>query len=135
MSAWLQDNMILLLGGLVVAWMLWQRLIAPRLSGVKTMTASDYFTFRSQPHVLVDVRTTGEWNNGHAPKAKHMPLDQFGVQMQRLPQDKPVVLLCASGMRSAAAAAKLARSGHPQIYNFSGGMAAWQGAGLPVTRK
>ncbi len=133
-GAWIQDNLILLPGLLIIAWLLWQRLLAPRLAGVRNMSASEYLRFRHEPHVLVDVRSDGEWRSGHPPSARHIPLSTFASRMDALPKDQAVVLICASGMRSASAAARLARAGHPRVYNFSGGLAAWSSAGLPLTR-
>ncbi len=57
--------------------------------------------------------------------------------MQRsdeIPLDQPVVVICASGNRSAMAATKLAKLGFTTVYNFSGGMSAWGGTQLPVKR-
>jgi len=44
----------------------------------------------------------------------------------------PLVVICASGNRSAMAATKLAKAGFEPVYNFSGGMGSWKSAGLPV---
>ncbi|MDQ6979081.1 MAG: hypothetical protein Q9M09_02755 [Mariprofundaceae bacterium] len=44
MAAWLQANVLMIAGTLIIGWMLWQRLIAPRLAGVKSMDAGDYLT-------------------------------------------------------------------------------------------
>jgi len=52
--------------------------------------------------------------------------------MGELATDKPFVVVCALGNRSALAATKLAQSGFENVYNFSGGMGSWKGAGLPV---
>jgi len=129
----MQENMGYILLGLVVAWMLWQRLLAPMLSGVKRMSAADYMKFRRDEHTLIDVRTRSEWNSGHPDNAIHLPLDQLGAGMDRLDRAKPLVVICASGSRSAMAAAKLAKAGFSPVYNFTGGMGAWRSAGLPVS--
>jgi len=117
---------------LLLGWVLWRRLIAPRLSGVKSISASEYLQMRDQAHTLVDVRQPGEWQAGHAKAAVHIPLGDISARMQEIAQDKPVVVICASGNRSAMAATKLAQSGFSNVYNFSGGMAAWKSTGLPV---
>ena len=128
----LQENSINIFLGLLVGWMLWKRFIGPKLSGVKSMSASDYKQLVSQPHTLLDVRQQAEWVSGHAKSAVHMPLGELSTRMQEIAQEIPVVVICASGNRSAMAATKLAKSGFDTVYNFSGGMGAWQGAGLPV---
>lgn len=81
--------------------------------------------------VLLDVRETSEWNSGHAPNARHIPLGALPARLGELPAGRPVVAVCQSGMRSARAARLLARQGH-EVYNLRGGMRAWAGAGLPV---
>jgi rhodanese-related sulfurtransferase len=134
MAAWLQANVLTVAGALIIGWMLWQRLIAPRLAGVKPMDASDYLTFRNTPHTLIDVRSLDEWNSAHPASARHIPLGEIDEQSKHIPQDKPVVFICASGMRSASAAAKVAKAGHADVYNFSGGLGSWDAAGLPVKR-
>jgi len=129
---WIQQNLVNILIGALVFWMLWKRLIAPKLSGVKSMSAADYMSFREQEHVLLDVRSAGEWESGHASQAIHIALGEIGSRMSELPKDKDLVVVCASGNRSAMAATKLAKAGFEPVYNFSGGMGAWQSAGLPM---
>lgn len=130
----LQDNLGYVLLAAFAGWMLWRRLIAPRLFGVKSLSAGEYMRLRDEPHVLVDVRTAGEWAAGHAPKAVHIPLSEVEQRLQEIPRNMPVICICASGNRSAVAATSLARKGIAPVYNFSGGMASWQSAGLPVSR-
>jgi rhodanese-related sulfurtransferase len=82
---------------------------------------------------LVDVRERGEWNTGHAPQALHVPLGDIAKAPGRLPQGRPVVVVCASGMRSRTAAKHLRDHGFDAA-SISGGMAAWRGAGGSVRR-
>jgi rhodanese-related sulfurtransferase len=128
----IQQNLISVFIAALVLWMLWRRVVAPGLSGVKGISAAEYMNFRNEPHTLVDVRTNGEWSSGHAPKALHIPLSEFNQRQREIAQDRPVVVVCASGNRSAVAATSLARSGHESVYNFAGGMGSWKSAGLPV---
>lgn len=80
---------------------------------------------------MVDVRERGEWNTGHAPQAVHVPLGDIAKAPGRLRQDRPVVVVCASGMRSRVAAKHLRDHGFDAA-SISGGMAAWRGAGGSV---
>jgi len=129
---WIQQNIVNIIIGMLVFWMLWKRLVAPKLSGVKSMSAGDYQSFRHEDHTLVDVRSGGEWQSGHPSRAIHIELGQVSQRMHEIPKDKPLVVICASGNRSAMAATKLANAGFEPVYNFAGGMGAWQSAGLPV---
>ncbi len=82
---------------------------------------------------LVDVRESNEWRTGHAPGAVHIPLGQIAQSARRLQKARPVVVVCASGMRSRTAAQQLRNLGY-QATSVSGGMAAWRRAGGEVTR-
>jgi len=130
--AWVQQNVGNILIAVVITWLLWKRLIAPKLSGVKSMTISDYHTLRNEEHTLLDVRSTGEWQSGHPSNAVHIELGEISKRMHELPKDKPLIVICASGNRSAMAATKLANAGFEPVYNFSGGMSSWKSSGLPV---
>jgi len=85
-----------------------------------------------QGAVLLDVREPFEWQAGHAPKARHIPLGQLAQRVRELPADRPVVVVCRSGNRSARAAAALVRDHGRTASNLRGGMRAWAAAGLPV---
>lgn len=76
---------------------------------------------------LIDVRSRGEWNGGHAREARHIPLDALESKLSSLPKSTPVVAICASGMRSASAARMLASHGY-EASTVRGGMAAWNRA-------
>jgi len=128
----MQQNAVYIFIALLVGWMLWQRVIAPKISGVRSITASDYMQMRREAHTLLDVRQPGEWNSGHPKAAMHIPLGEVATRMREIEQDKPVVVICASGNRSVMAATALAKAGFDSVYNFSGGMGAWRSAGLPV---
>jgi len=128
----IQQNASYIILTLIIVWMLWKRIIAPKLSGVKTISATDYMQMRRDPHILVDVRQPGEWASGHPTTAIHIPLGEIANRMHEISRDKPVIVICASGNRSAMAATKLAKGGVQQVYNFSGGMGAWRSAGLPT---
>jgi rhodanese-related sulfurtransferase len=84
--------------------------------------------------VLIDVREPHEWRAGHAPDAKHIPLQQLPAQLASLPRTSPVYLICRSGNRSHTAAAFLQRNGFERPVNVRGGMIAWQRAGLPIEK-
>lgn len=84
--------------------------------------------------VLVDVRDAAAWRTGHAPGAQHVPLARLPRESDALAgRGQPVAFVCRSGHRSAAACA-VGRCHGIEALNVRGGMAAWQRAGLPVTR-
>lgn len=128
----MQQYSVYIFTALLIAWFIWQRLLGPKLSGVKSISVADYMQLRNRPHTLLDVRQPGEWQAMHAANAVHIPLGEVRERMREIPSEKPVVVICASGARSSMAATALARAGFSEVYNFSGGMGAWSGSGLPT---
>ncbi len=124
---WLQQNMMLVITGLFVAWMVWARVVRPKMAGVKSMSANEYDAFKDMAHTLLDVRSLGEWNSGHAKGAVHIPLNEVERRINEIPKSKPVVVICASGMRSSMCATLLGQSGFTDVYNYTGGMGRWRG--------
>ena len=76
---------------------------------------------------ILDVRQPGEYQGGHIPGAKLIPLPELGDRIQEIDPQKPTVVYCAVGGRSRIAAQMLNGKGFARIYNLSGGMKAWEG--------
>ncbi|HEY5549500.1 MAG TPA: rhodanese-like domain-containing protein [Coriobacteriia bacterium] len=76
---------------------------------------------------IVDVRTPPEFESGHIASSVNVPLDQLEQVSATWDKQKPVVVYCATGARSADAAAFLASHGFREVYNLTGGAAAWTG--------
>jgi rhodanese-related sulfurtransferase len=100
----------------------------------ETVSAARAAAMAADGAVLLDVREPHEWQAGHAPKARSIPLGQLARRVGELPDGRSVVTVCRSGARSARAAALLARDGRP-VSNLGGGMNAWARAGLPVVAR
>jgi rhodanese-related sulfurtransferase len=83
---------------------------------------------------LIDVREFVEYAAGHAPQARLIPLGQLDRRSGELDRTRPVVILCKSGKRAAAAADKLAAAGFEKLSVVQGGTDAWIAAGLPVDK-
>ena len=99
-----------------------------------TISAARAAAMADEGALIVDVREPHEWQAGHAPKARHIPLGQLARRAGELPHGRAVVTVCRSGARSARAAALLARDGR-EVSNLTGGMHAWARAGLPVVAR
>jgi rhodanese-related sulfurtransferase len=85
---------------------------------------------------LIDVRSPEEYaHDGHVAGSRLMPLPDLAQLAAALPRDQPIICMCRSGNRSQAACDVLAQLGFEQLTNVTGGMIAWQRAGLPVKRK
>ncbi|NDA61519.1 MAG: thioredoxin 1 [Chitinophagia bacterium] len=84
---------------------------------------------------LLDVRTAGEYQQGHLEnvlQADWTNRAEFSERIKYLDKNKPLFVYCASGGRSGQAAEWLATQGFSQVVNLSGGIIAWKQAGLPV---
>ena len=81
--------------------------------------------------LLLDVREAEEWVAGRAPTAVHAPMSE--LRQDTVPRDRPVLVLCRVGGRSAAVAQALGQLGY-DVANVTGGMLTWSAAGLPVVR-
>ncbi len=91
---------------------------------------------KGQGALLLDVREADEYASGHAPGSVLIPLGQLDKRLKEIEgfQNKPVVLICRSGRRSAAAAEILRKAGFTDARNVDGGMMAWEKAGLPTVQ-
>lgn len=85
---------------------------------------------------LIDVREPSEYVGelGHAPAAELVPLATVEDAAASWDRDQEIVILCRSGARSGRAAATLASMGFRTVMNMTGGMLAWNEAGLPIER-
>jgi rhodanese-related sulfurtransferase len=81
--------------------------------------------------VALDVREADEWVAGRIAGAVHIPLGELVVRQDEIPEDRPILVVCRSGSRSAWAVGMLARAGYDAV-NLGGGLQAWQAAGLPL---
>jgi rhodanese-related sulfurtransferase len=66
------------------------------------------------------------------PGAVLMPMSTFTARLSELPTDRPLLVICHSGGRSAAVTSFLVRAGRGDVTNVVGGMEAWSAAGLPT---
>ncbi len=98
---------------------------------VKSMKADEAKTFidahAEGAFTLLDVRQPGEYESEHIPGAKLIPLPGLKDGSVELDSQKPVIVYCASGGRSLAAAQLLSGLGFDEIYNLQGGIKAWRG--------
>ncbi len=76
---------------------------------------------------LLDVRQPQEYENEHLPGALLIPIKQLPEELAGLDRKKPLLVYCAVGGRSRAAAQFLAGQGFEEVYNISGGIKKWQG--------
>lgn len=83
---------------------------------------------------VVDVRSQAEWDEGHIPGAKHIMLGYLAARINEIPADKPVVVQCRTGRRSAIGASLLQSLGIERVTNLMGGIKDWELANLAIVR-
>ncbi len=100
----------------------------------KTISASDARAMiQSSPNLLVvDVRTPEEYTQGHLKGAVNIPLSDLPLRISGLDPNRPILVYCRTGHRSAQASAILVKAGFTQVYNMDGGITAWINSGYPT---
>ncbi|HEY2369783.1 MAG TPA: rhodanese-like domain-containing protein, partial [Polyangiaceae bacterium] len=82
---------------------------------------------------LLDVRSAAEWTGelGHIDGSILVPLDELRARAAEVAKDKPVVVTCQTGKRSAMATVILRKAGFDRVANLAGGVVRWRELGLP----
>ncbi|MFP5274325.1 MAG: rhodanese-like domain-containing protein [Coleofasciculus sp.] len=105
----------------------------------------DYYTVRrvkqlknqlKKPNnvVLVDVREPSEYASGHIPGAINVPVRSLTKNLDKIPTDKPVVLYCSSGHRTAIGMTALRLLGYTNVRSFPPSINGWKEAGEPLEK-
>lgn len=107
----------LVFGGVVAAMMIYRRM--------GQVSSADAKKLVQDGAKLVDVRSPAEFGGGHLPGAINVPVNELGAKLKSLgPKDKPVIVYCASGARSAMARSVLKAQGFEKVFNL-GAMSRW----------
>lgn len=84
--------------------------------------------------VLVDVREPSEYRSGHIPNAINIPLRTLTHNLDKIPSDRPVVLYCSTGYRSAMGVMTLHLLGYDNVQGFPPSFAGWKTAGEVIVK-
>ena len=84
---------------------------------------------------IVDVRSPGEWEEGHIPGAVHLFLPELRTRAAKLAKRKPVAVYCDTGYRASIGASILKQEGFEAVSNVPGSWQAWEKAGFPIEGK
>lgn len=102
---------------------------------VEELTVREAFVRLSETEpapLLVDVRETWEYMDGHAQGAISMPLSTFGERFVELPRDRDLLFICHLGQRSMVAAKFMRKQDITRVFNIEGGTDSWEAAKLPM---
>ncbi len=116
----------------------WEALGLPTTSGdvrdIEPMELKELLDKASNQVLVIDVRESWEYSQGHVPGARSISLGEFAGRAEELNPAQPVAVICASGGRSQSAAALLGQKGFDTVYNVVGGTFNWMQQGLPLER-
>ncbi|MCA1325691.1 rhodanese-like domain-containing protein [Herbaspirillum sp. alder98] len=87
--------------------------------------------------LVLDVRDTSQFAAGHLRDARNIPLKELPQRIGELDKLKgrAVIVVCQNGSQAMKAESTLKKAGFADVYGLQGGIAAWQGQGLPLTVK
>lgn len=130
------DNIYIVAVAFVSGGMLLWPLVKRSGAGPSVDTLQATLLMNQQDATLVDVREADEFAAGHIINARHIPLSQVEARAGEVKKNKskPVIVYCATGVRSGAAVAALKKGGYEQVFNLAGGLSAWKQAGLPTEK-
>lgn len=101
---------------------------------VKELSQQEFLSSPPVGALILDVRTSAEFNSGHVPNAVNIPHDELASRLVELDSemDRPIVVYCKSGTRAGKAASVLLEGGYTEIFHLEGDMMAWSANGLPT---
>lgn len=116
--------------------LLWPMLRGGASGATDVSPAEAVLLINRENALVLDVREEGEFAAGHIPDAKNIPLAKLTERANELRkyQQKPLLVNCQGGVRSANACGQLKKAGFTRIYNLRGGLTAWNEAKLPVAK-
>ncbi|NMM10711.1 MAG: rhodanese-like domain-containing protein [Polaromonas sp.] len=128
---WMLISIALASGGMLV----WPMISSGVNAGALSASGAVQLINREKA-VVVDVCGADEFAAGHVAGAKNVPMGELEARLPGVVKNKalPVILVCASGMRSNRAVAIAKKLGYEQAQSLSGGLKAWKDANLPVEK-
>lgn len=100
---------------------------SPANGGFKNISPADIEALMKKGMRLIDVREPEEYQGGHISGAELVPLNTVPNVAGSWDKQKPLMVICLTGGRSAMAANYLVKQGFSQVYNVNGGMMAYRG--------
>ena len=131
----LQQNILLVAVAVVCGiGLVWPVLRPP---GAKTVSPNEAtMLINREEAIVLDVRETSEFSTGHLPEARNIPAGKLKDRLSEVEkfQERPLIVCCGSGVRSASACGELKKAGFTKLFNLAGGIDAWKTAGMPLKK-
>lgn len=130
------DNWMLISIALASGGMLMWPVIAGGMNAGDLTASGAVQLMNREKAVVVDVCETAEFAAGHITGAKNIPLGDLEAKLPGAVKNKalPLILVCASGMRSGRAVLIAKKLGYEQAQSLGGGLKAWKEANLPIEK-
>lgn len=103
-------------------------------TGLKTDEALKFIK-SNKDVTIIDVRNREEYRQNHIKGARNIPLDQLDKRKETIPKNKPVIIYCQNGGKSARAIRMLELAGFTQLYHMDEGLRGWTRAGHHTTAR
>jgi len=131
-----RNNLLLFAVAFVSGAMLLWPLVRRSAGGPWVTPAQATHLINREDALVVDVRDPGQYGAGHILGAKNVPLARIDEGSPELAKrkDRPLVVYDERGDRASKAVGALKKQGFSRVVNLSGGIGAWQQAGLPVEK-
>jgi len=114
----------------------YRELLSQVKSEIDEIDASSAAPLLGGDHVFLDIREQDEWDEGIIPGALHVPRGNLESRVESLvaDHDRPIVVYCAAGSRSAFGAKTLEELGYTDVVSLAGGFTDWKRNGFPVAQ-
>jgi rhodanese-related sulfurtransferase len=121
----------LLLALVTAAWELYSR--AQNATGISN---NETIALHNRGALLLDARSAEEFAAGHIVNARNITLESLSDSLDSIKKyrEKPVIVYCETGSRSAQAVKLLKAQGYTTVFNLSGGLAGWRTENLPLNK-
>ena len=115
--------------------LLWP-LVSQRAGGPAVSTLEATQLINRKDALVLDVRSGDEYARGHILNARSVPAAQLAGRIDELQKFKsrPIIVACQTGTSAVASCTALRGAGFSEVYLLSGGISAWEQAGLPVAK-
>jgi rhodanese-related sulfurtransferase len=134
----LKDNVLLIGLAIGSGFMLLMPSFKKSASGVPNVSPAEAVTLINRSNaVVLDVRDAAEFATGHIANATHIPLADMAGRIAELKkyQNKPILVNCQKGGRSAKVCNLLREAEFTQVHNLQGGLDAWVAAKMPIVNQ
>lgn len=121
-------------GTLIVAIIAVAFELRSRIAGATGISNNEAIALHNKGALVLDVRTAEEFAGGHIVNARHISSDTLADSLDSIKKyrEKPVIVCCEAGSRSAQAVKLLKAQGFTTVFNLRGGLAAWRQDNLPL---